>query len=160
MPPQAQTYFPEAELVTVRLLVRGRVRPIVGAKTGIFYGRFKAGDEFQIHRDDYAAHPVWFQLMKSETPPTPVQALVSAADQGSAPPATSSEPTPFELTSVAGVGEALAQAITQRFGIESAADLTALSIDQLTTIPKVNAVLAQNILQAAAKHSHADSAST
>jgi hypothetical protein len=147
MPPQVSTYFPPEQLVSVRLQVRGRTRPIKGPKTGVFYGRFKAGDEFQIHRDDYAAHPVWFQLVNKQTnqvvpPPPPHPAA--------APPSTEpAERTPFDLTSVPGVGEATADVIQQRFAVKSAEDVAALTVDQLTSIPKVNAVLAENIMKAA-----------
>ena len=153
MPPQVADYFDADQLMRVRLQVRGRTRPIKGPKTGIFYGRFKQGDEFQIHRDDYAAHPVWFQLVDSSPsqgdPPPP------AEDQ---PPANKVEATPFDLTSVKGVGESTAEVIVRRFDVHTAEDVTALTVDQLTSVPNVNAILAENIIKDAKEAIHVPAA--
>ena len=151
---KASEYFPTEEMMKVRFVVQGRVRPVKGAKTGVFYGRFKYGDEFMLHRDDYAAHPVWFKLLEEAETPQPDSSEENEAENGSpvspTPPAT--ERTPFDLTVVKGVGDATAELIVNRFGIESAQDVVELTVDQLLSIPNLNRITAETILKAAQEH--------
>lgn len=136
------------DMLKVKLAIYdNRPHQVIGQETGVYYGKYRGGQEFEIDVRDYRAKSNIFEPLEK------VQLLGQSSEPGEPKVKTTGAGTkaPQEvedsLTAVPGIGERTASVLYWQHGVESADQILAIVGDDLTTVEGITPANAQKAFE-------------